>query len=177
MEIATERLRIRNFREEDNDALFEYLSNPAIYVFEPGKPITADIAIELSSERSKYNDFLAVELVSENRMIVHLYFRQIDPTKYATWELGYIVHPLYQKRGYATESAKAITRYGFQELGVHRIISHCSPDNTSSWKVLEKIGMRREGISRKNIFFRKTASGDPIWQDTYEYAMLSDDVS
>ena len=119
---------------------------------------------------------MAVQLVNKNRMIGHLYFKQIEPTKYATWELGFIFNPLYQNRGYATESAKAIIRYGFQELGVHRVISHCNPDNTASWKVLEKIGMRREGISKKNVFFRKTASGDPIWQDTYEYAILSDDA-
>jgi len=57
-----------------------------------------------------------------------------------------------------------------------RVMAHCNPENIASWKVLEKIGMRREGNFRRNIFFKTAADGTPLWVDTFEYAILKDDI-
>lgn len=67
-------------------------------------------------------------------------------------------------------------KYGFEELGVHRVIALCNPENESSWKLLERISMRREGIFRKEVFFKTTINGQPIWQDTYQYAILKEEL-
>jgi ribosomal-protein-alanine N-acetyltransferase len=174
--INTSRLLIRQFQEQDYSSLFEYLSNPSIYRFEPGEPISLEEAKELASERSQGNDFWAVVLKGEQKMVGHLYFKQIEPIEFLTWELGYIFSPAFQKKGYATESAYGLIQYGFEHFGIHRVIAHCNPENIASWRVLEKIGMKREGYFRKNIFFHTTPDGSPLWIDTYAYAILKEDI-
>ena len=110
-------------------------------------------------------------------MVGHLYFQQTEPLEFLTWELGYIFNPRYQNKGYATESAAALIRYGFDHWGIHRVMAHCNPENIASWRVLEKIGMRREGHFQKNVFFKVQADGSPVWVDTYEYAILKQDIN
>lgn len=51
----------------------------------------------------------------------------------------------------------------------------CNPENTALWKLLERLNMRREGHLQKNIFFKYDEKRKPIWNDTYEYAVLSDE--
>jgi len=49
----------------------------------------------------------------------------------------------------------------------------CNPLNEPSWRLLERLGMRREGHLIKNIYFKKDECGNPIWADTLEYAVLA----
>jgi RimJ/RimL family protein N-acetyltransferase len=174
--ITTPRLLIRAFKEQDFKALFEYLSNPIIYRFEPGEPVSLEKARELAHERSQKNDFWAVTLKSTNELIGHLYFKQMEPNEFLTWELGYIFNPSFHNNGYATEASLALIRCGFEHWGIHRVIANCNPENVASWRVLEKVGMKREGYLRKNVFFRRDNNGSPIWTDTYEYAILNEDA-
>jgi RimJ/RimL family protein N-acetyltransferase len=174
--INTSRLLIRQFQEQDYRSLFEYLSNPIIYRFEPGEPISIETAKELTLERVQRTDFWAVVLKDIQKMVGHLYFKQIEPDEFLTWELGYIFNPAYQKKGYATESAYGLIQYGFEHLGIHRVTAHCNPENIASWRVLEKIGMKREGYFRKNVYFHTTRDGSPLWTDTYAYALLKEDM-
>ncbi|OQB23383.1 MAG: hypothetical protein BWY11_01988 [Firmicutes bacterium ADurb.Bin182] len=51
----------------------------------------------------------------------------------------------------------------------------CNPQNTASWKVLERLNMRREGHLLKNVWFKKDEQGNPVWLDTYLYAILRDE--
>lgn len=174
--INTSRLVIRQFHEQDYTSLFEYLSNPIVYRFEPGEPISLEKAKELTLERARGIDFWAVVLKDDQKMVGHLFFKQTEPKEFLTWELGYIFNPVFHNKGYATESAYGLIHYGFTHLGIHRVIAHCNPENIASWKVLEKIGMKREGYFRKNVFFRTAPDGFPIWVDTYEYAILKEDI-
>jgi len=171
--IKTKRLIIRKFLVNDFKDLFEYLSDIEIYRFEPGSPINIEMANILCKERSKDNKYLAVVL--KNKVIGHIYFSQIEPKELMTWETGYIFNRKYQKNGFATESLKAVIEYGFKYLYVHKIIAHCNPKNISSWKLLERVNMKREGKLRKNIYFRKDNKGYPIWLDTYEYGILKEE--
>ncbi len=59
-------------------------------------------------------------------------------------ELGFVFHPLHQGRGYATEAARPILAFAFEELALHRVIGRLEPRNVGSARVLEKLGMRRE---------------------------------
>jgi RimJ/RimL family protein N-acetyltransferase len=172
--IETERLTIRRFCENDYADLYEYLSDPSIYTFEPGKPINIDEAKMLSLQRSKENDFLAVVLRFTGKMIGHLYFRQIEPAERLTWELGYIFNPKYHGNGYATESASALVKYAFSNLGTHRVMARCNPDNGASWKLLERIGFTREAHFKKFGFVHRDSNGNPIWNDVFEYSLIDD---
>ena len=174
--IITSRLLIRQFQEQDYRSLFEYLSNPIIYRFEPGEPISLEEARALTLERAQGTDFWAVVFKDNQKMVGHLYFKQIEPKEFLTWELGYIFNPAFQNKGYATESAYGLIQYGFEHLGIHRVIAHFNPENIASRRVLEKIGMKREGYFRKNVFFHTAPDGSPLWIDTYTYAILKEDI-
>lgn len=173
--IKTERLIIRRFEQSDYMDLYDYLSLPEIYAYEPGEPIDMVTAKDMATQRAQGNEFFAVELSETKKMIGHIYFKQIEPLEWMTWEIGYIFNPSYQRKGFATEAVKAIVEYAFSNWNSHRIIAHCNPKNEASWKLLDKIGMRREGVLLKNIFFSRNEDGQPNWQDTYEYAMLRED--
>ena len=84
---------------------------------------------------------------------------------------GDIINKDYQHCGYAAEALAAVIREAFRQ-GVRRIYAECDPRNESSWKLLEKAGLRREAHLRENLFFHRDDQGNPIWKDTYVYAVL-----
>ena len=76
-------------------------------------------------------------------------------------------------RGLATEIAKALIEYCFEELQVHRVFALCHPDNTASWKVMEKCGMHREAHYIQKC---KYVKADGVhWEDELEYALIRPD--
>jgi RimJ/RimL family protein N-acetyltransferase len=172
--IQTERLTIRRFEEIDAVDLYEYLSDPKIYQYEPGEPVSLEQARNYAIDMANNPNFWAVELRNEHKVIGQLYFSQQEPKHLLTWELGYIMSSKYQKQGYGSEAAQALVEYGFTEFAAHRIQAHCNPANTASWKLLEKIGFRREGLLRKNVYFRKDEAGNPLWWDSYAYSRLEE---
>ena len=171
--VESARLRIRPFRRDDADRLHGYLSLAEVYRFEPGEPVDLAGARSLAEERSAGSGFLALELRSEERLIGHLSWHPLDPARLRTWELGFIVDPGFQRRGYASEGARAWIEHAFATLAVHRVVAHCHPDNIASWRTLERVGFEREGRFRQDDFFRTDAAGRPIWQDTLLYALLN----
>ena len=160
----------------DYTDLFEYLSDPVTYIFEPGKPLNLDETKELAIKRSTGNDFMAVILKSENKLIGHLYFKQIEPFENITWELGYIFSPKYQRKRYASEAAAALINNAFAHYRIHRIMARCNPENIASWKLLEKIGFIREGYFLKGGFIHIDESGNLNWNDVYEYSRLESGI-
>ena len=172
--LKTKRLIIRNFKKEDYRDLFEYLADPITYIHEPGDPITLKRSRELCAARSKNNIFIAVELKKEKKLIGHIYFNRTEPREYNIYEMGYIFNQEYQGHGYATESAKKILEYGFGKLKIHKVIAFCNPKNRKSWKLLERLGMKREGTFRQSAYFRKNEKGEPLWHDAYAYGILNE---
>lgn len=168
MKLSTERLIIRRFSENDGEDLYEYFSNPKVLEFEPYQPFTKDEAYREAKRREGDEQFLAVCLKS-GKVIGNLYFSKGD---FETWEVGYVFNDKYWGNGYASESLLALMEYAFLSLNVRRMIAQCDPKNIPSWKLLERVGMRREGELLQNIFFFTDEHGNPIWKDTYEYAIL-----
>jgi len=70
---------------------------------------------------------------------------------YSRAELGYWVGKPFWGRGYATEAATAVLRYGFASLALHRIHACHFARNPASGRVLQKIGMRQEGVARQHV--------------------------
>lgn len=173
-QINTLRLIIRAFSNEDAQDLFEYLSDPQIYQYEQGEPVDRQQAQNYARDMANNQNFWAIELKSEHKVVGQLYFSQQEPEHLMTWELGYRMNPKYQKQGFGSEAAQALVEYGFRQLHVHRVVAYCHPENVASWKLLEKIGFRREGLLQKNIYFRKDEAGNPLWWDSYAYARVED---
>jgi [ribosomal protein S5]-alanine N-acetyltransferase len=176
LRIETLRLIVRGMLESDYLDLHEYLSDPETYAFEPGEPIGIEAARTLAKERSKAEDFLAVVLKETGKMVGHLSFMRAEPREFSTWELGYIFNKAYRRKGYASEAARAAVERAFREAGAHRVVAYCDPRNPASWRLLERIGMRREAHSKLNAFQRRNADGRPLWHDSYQYAMLAEDL-
>jgi RimJ/RimL family protein N-acetyltransferase len=81
-------------------------------------------------------------------------------------ELGFIVHPRHQRKGYATEATRALLRWAFEEVGFHRVYGRTEPRNVASARVMEKLGMRKEAHFVENEWVK----GE--WQSDVTYAML-----
>ena len=92
-----------------------------------------------------------------------------------TWEVGWVFNRAFQHHGYATEAAHAAMDWAFRQQSAHRIIAKCDPRNPASWKLMERLGMRREGEWKKNVFFFRDENGNPLWKDTYQYAVLAEE--
>src|SRR5690606_15232424 len=67
-----------------------------------------------------------------------------------TGDLGYVLHPDYWGCGFAEEAARALLHAGFRELGFRRVVAVCDQRNKTSARVLERLGMRREGAFRRS---------------------------
>jgi [ribosomal protein S5]-alanine N-acetyltransferase len=173
--IETERLILRKFSSDDWKDLYEYLSQESVVKYEPYEVFTEDKCKESAIKRSQNDAFWAVCLKDNNKLIGNVYFEQQEPEEFLTWEIGYVFNPSYYGKGYATESCKGILNYAFEQLNARRIVAMCNPKNTASWKLLERLNMKREGHLKKNIFFKYDKEQQPIWNDTYEYALLKDD--
>ncbi|HEY8895549.1 MAG TPA: GNAT family protein [Niastella sp.] len=93
----------------------------------------------------------------------------IGKPKYQSAEVWYKINSMYWGKGYATEALTMLLYFSFNVLKLHRIEAGCAVENIASIKVLEKVGMTREGMKRKKLPIR----GD--WKDNYFYAILDED--
>jgi RimJ/RimL family protein N-acetyltransferase len=84
-------------------------------------------------------------------------------------EMGWALGVEYRGQGYATEAARALMDYGFNSLGLHRIHADTSTDNVASWRMMERLGMRREGLLRGAVY------EEGRWVDRYVYGMLAEE--
>ena len=81
-------------------------------------------------------------------------------------EIWYLVRPDHWGRGIAAEAARLLLGIGFAEMNLHRMFATCLPENPASARVLEKIGMRKEGNQVKNLKIHGN------WHDSFLYAIL-----
>jgi len=149
--VETERLLLREFAEEDWSAVLAYQSDPRYLRYTPWHERTeaevrafVDRFRDWRGETPRTRFQLAVVLRGEGRLIGNCGIRIIDPAARGA-ETGYELDPRYWGRGYATEAAGAMLAFGFEELGLHRVAAQCIAENAASVRVMEKLGMRREG--------------------------------
>ena len=171
-EIRTKRLLLRPFRESDYDDLFEFLSQLADDEFEGYPGITYENGKEHLKSRLDSDEFYAIELISSGKVIGNIYCRNRD---FEAKEIGYIVNKRYQRQGYAAEALSAVIAQAFKD-GVHRAYTECDLRNVPSWKLLKKVGMKREAYFRQNIWFRRDENDAPVWKDTLVYTILENDM-
>ena len=168
MRIETERLLIRKFEPNDLQAVYEYTSDANVMQYIPEGVFTDEAAQQfipqnMGSEADKF----AVVLKGENMLIGHIFFGKYFGEH--TYEIGCVVNSKFYNKGYATEAAHAMLQYAFEEMKLHRVIATCQPQNPPSYRVMEKIGMRREG------YFKKCIPNGDEWWDEYYYAILGEE--
>ncbi|HEY1062654.1 MAG TPA: GNAT family N-acetyltransferase [Daejeonella sp.] len=174
--LKSERIHIRSILYSDLEAIHNLHSLSETDRFntlgipENIEQTAAIINLWLSeNNKEKIQKFtFAVELI-EGKKFIGLIALNLGKEKFQTAEVWYKFHPAFWNKGYATEALKKIIDFGFKELKLYRIEAGCAIENIASIKVLEKVGMIREGQKRK-VLPLKTG-----WSDNFEYAILSTD--
>jgi RimJ/RimL family protein N-acetyltransferase len=169
----TERLALRTLTPDDFDALFSYQSRSDVARYLYWGPRTKDeVRVSLEKKlastaiRSEEDVLsLAVVLKTTNEMVGD-FILQLLSEEHHVAEIGFIIHPDYHGRGYATEAGRAVLGIAFEELELHRVIGRTEVRNVASARVLEKLGMRREAHFVENEFVK----GE--WQSELVYAIL-----
>ncbi|MCU4988726.1 GNAT family N-acetyltransferase [Bacillus cereus] len=168
MFIEAERLLIRKFEFKDWEAVHEYTSDSNVMKYIPEGVFTEEDTRNLVNKNMGENaENFPVILIDENILIGHIVFHKYFGEH--TYEIGWVFNPKYFNKGYASEAAQATLKYGFKEMKLHRIIATCQPENIPSYRVMEKIGMRREG------YFKKCIPHGNEWWDEYYYAILEEE--
>lgn len=169
MRIETKRLIIRNFETSDKEDLCEYMMQRVNAEFEGYPDFTEEKSGEEIEFRSQSDEFFAIELKETHKVIGNIY---LGKRSFNARELGYVLNEDYQQKGYGSEASEAVVEYFFRK-GAHRIYAECAPQNTASWKLMEKIGLKKEAHFRRNVSFHLDSKGNPIYWDTYVYAKIN----
>lgn len=171
--IETQRLRLRPFTRGDVDAVFDYRGRDDVarYLFDTA--LSRDECAQAVQQRIVQTGWteegdkivLAAELIETAQVIgeMSLIWRSVEARQA---EVGWIFHPAHQGRGYATEAARGLFSLGFEAADMHRIFARCDARNASSWRLMERLGMRREAHFREHGIFK----GE--WDEEFVYAVL-----
>jgi RimJ/RimL family protein N-acetyltransferase len=174
--IQTERLALRAFTRGDVDAVFAYRQRDDVAAYLFDEPMSRETCAEIVQVRTTQVGWqdegdrlvLAVERRADHAMLgeVSLILRNQVARQ---GEIGYILHPQYQGAGFATEAVRALIGQGFGEGGLHRIFARCTARNSASYRLMERVGMRREAHFREHVLVRG------VWDDELIYALLEDE--
>jgi RimJ/RimL family protein N-acetyltransferase len=164
---------LRRFHAGDADAFAAYRSSARVARFQSWdapypRPVAAEFIREMLARHpdtaGEWFQFAAV-LRSTGELIGDCAARP-DAGDPRQAEIGFTIAPEHQGRGYATDAAGTLLGYLFGQRGKHRVTACCDARNTASARVLERLGMRREGHLQESTW----AKGE--WTDDLLYALL-----
>lgn len=158
-ELVTARVRLRAFTADDLEAVHAYASDPEVCRYVTWGPNTrADsrrfidenvAAVAGADRRGSWTWAVTFEGI-----VVGTCSLTVSSRADARGELGYVLSRDCWGRGLTTEAAAAVLGFGFTDAGLARVEATCRPENTGSRRVLEKIGMQREGLLRSHVVVR-----------------------
>ena len=170
--IETERLILRPFREGDAADLFAYLHAPTATCFLSLKLSNlADAEIEVR-KRALDEGSVAICLKQTGQVIGDLFGGGADDEEDGTTSVGWNLNPQFGGQGYAFEAARALFDHLFGAKGFRRLYAYVEDHNKPSQRLCEKLGMRREGVFVEFISFTTDDAGNPIYENTIQYAIL-----
>ena len=147
-ELETERLRLRQFRESDFPIYEAWCANPDLMRYLGGRTFGTNeawrhMAYILGHWQMRGYGYYAVEEKESGRLVGRVGFT--DAQGWPGFELGWTLAPDVRGRGYATEAARFLLGYAFEQLERPHVISLIHPDNAPSRRVAERLGERIEG--------------------------------
>jgi [ribosomal protein S5]-alanine N-acetyltransferase len=155
--METERLILRKVTLDDLDDMFEYGSDNEVtrYVTWETHRTTMDTKEFIDFVMSKYTKGeiapWGIELKENGKFIGTVDFVSWS-SHHNTAEIGYVLSKSYWRKGYGTEAANEIIRFGFEKMDLVRIQARCFLENIGSECVMKKLGMTYEGVIRKGMF-------------------------
>ncbi|MFE1768821.1 GNAT family N-acetyltransferase [Streptomyces angustmyceticus] len=172
--IRTERLDLRPVTPDDLPAIHAYQRRPEVcrYLYwgpldEAGSRASVAAKAARTTLRESGDLLQLAVVVRESNTLVGDVTFVWRSSEHRQGGIGYVFHPDHAGHGYATEASRALLELGFEELHLHRIQAELDGRNTASARLLERLGMRREGHLRENEFL------DGEWADEVVYAMLA----
>ena len=183
----TERLLLRPATAEDCDAVWAYRRDPATHEWLGLAPVDREAWGEAFAEPGRMAKTVVVEadgiVVGDLMVALRDAWAQrevVAAARASEAELGWTLHPDHTGRGYATEAVRAAMALCFDPvadegrggLGLRRVTAECFVANTASWRLMERVGMRREQHGVRDSLHR-----DHGWIDGYTYALLAEEFS
>lgn len=168
----SKRLILRQFSAPDVDSFYLYRSSPEVAKFQSWENYQyheAELFVRqqsrcLPDQPGTWFQF-AIALAETNHLIgdcaMHTLF---DESRIV--EIGFTVAVEHQGNGYASEAVRALLNYVFKTLGKHKVIAFTDVRNEKSIRLLERVGMRREGHLLQNYMSKGQ------WVDEYQYSLL-----
>ena len=169
--LKTENFFVRAFEAKDLEAFAHYRSLETVAKYQSWTGYSYQEALALF-ESMDYSTFgtegcwyqLAISTHESDEIVGAMAVHFIDQDQI---EIGFTVSPQHQGKNVATETLSGLLSYIFGELDRHRVIATTDVNNSASYRLLEKLGLRREGHFIQNTFFKGA------WGDEYQYALLS----
>jgi RimJ/RimL family protein N-acetyltransferase len=176
MKLFTTRLILRELQQDDFNAVQEMESDPEVIRFEHALQSAEEIQNrfdlmvrdQFSGPRFGYR--FAVTIRPEHHLCGRVSLILTNPAIHE-WEIGWTMRRQEWGKGYAPEAAGAVLRFAFSELKAHRVVAFCHAENSASTRVMEKLGMQREGRLRKVRWL------DEKWNDEYLYGILEEEFA
>ncbi len=177
--IRTDRLEIRPATADDLGAVWEYRRLPEVNLWLGPAPQTREAFDELYLDPDRLATTLIVQRRADDEIIGDIMLKigdawaqreVVDLAKGTEAELGWSLAPAFTGQGYASEAVRAVIDVCFGALGLRRVHAGCFADNEPSWRLMERLGMRREEFSRKTALHR---SGE--WMDGMNYGLLAEE--
>ena len=171
--IKTDRLILRPFRQSDAADVQRLAGDPAVadttlHIPHPYPDGAAESWINTHQERweSGLGVICAITLRSTGELIGAINVLSVSKQN-SHGEMGYWIGTPYWNQGYCTEAARALIRFSFDTLGLHRVFAHHLGRNPASGRVMAKAGMRYEGTLREH-----TRKND-VFEDLPVYGILA----
>ncbi len=170
--LKSERLTIKSLSPSDAEAFFIYRSDPEVARFQGFSPEKEEEARRFIADNTacfnQEENWFQMGIYREEELIGDIGIHFIGPEN-SQCEIGYTLAGSAQGKGYATEAVTEVLTFLFTQLNKHRITAGLDPRNTSSIKLLERIGFRCEG------HFIKSYLNKGIWEDDLLYALLAEE--
>jgi len=172
-ELETERLILRRTCLNDVNELFALRSDASVMQYIP-RPLSANLEeaaehIRIMDEKINGNELInwAVTLKGQSEMIGTIGYYRIKPDHYRA-EVGYMLLPDFQGKGYISEAVAKVVDYGFHHMKLHSVEAVIDPENTASAGVLLKCGFVKEAHFKENEYYNGK------FLDTAVYSKLKD---
>jgi RimJ/RimL family protein N-acetyltransferase len=181
--LYTQRLTLRPATTDDADGTWPYRRLEAVNEWLTGSPTDLDGYRDVFCEPARLAATVIITLGRDpaaaiigdfmlRREDAWAQLEVADQARGAQAELGFVLDPPHTGHGYATEAVRELLRHCFQDVGLRRVTANCFLDNDASWRLLERVGMRRELHAVRDSLHR---SGQ--WLDTVGYALLEEEWS
>ena len=175
--VRTARLSLRRTTPDDLEATWEYRGLAEVGRWLTSASSTVDEYRAMFEDPERLAMLLVVELdgavIGDLMVKVGDAWAQAEVKEQARGvqaELGWVIHPDHTGHGYASEAVRELLRLCFDELHLRRVTADCFADNEASWRLMERVGMRREVHTLQESLHR---SGR--WLDGLGYALLADE--